>query len=278
MRLIVFFFSICFSFLKAQESKTLYFDFAKEEPNAISLKNFDEWISSNNSIEVLKIAGYCDSVDTNMSNKKLASKRIQRVLTLLKLKDCRISNRLIQEVFGEDFKQSKIQAENRKVTFFYRTMDKPIVETELTIEEKPKMKESIVEKIEKERISLSDKFEKANIGDKIVIQNIHFQFNSENIIPESEPLLEQLLFVMELNPDLEIKVLGHICCNPDPKDTKLSYRRALKIFNYLRDNGIQLRRLAYKGFGSNEPIYPIPEKNEEEKIANRRVEIEIVKK
>ncbi|RXR30590.1 hypothetical protein EQG68_11025 [Flavobacterium piscinae] len=274
---IVLFFSLCFSFLQAQESKTLYFDFAKEMPNSISLKNFDEWISSNNNIEILQIAGYCDSVDTNLYNKKLASKRIQSVLTLLKSNNCIISNSLIQEVFGEDFNQSKIQAENRKVTFLYRKVDEPIVKTELEIEEKPNV-ESLAEKIEKERISLLDKFEKANVGDKIVIHNIHFQFNTEIIIPESEPLLEQLLFAMELNPDLEIKVLGHICCNPDPKDTKLSYRRALKIFNYLRDNGIQLRRLAYKGFGSNQPIYPIPEKNEEEKIANRRVEIEIVKK
>ncbi len=277
MRLIVFFFGLCFSYLQAQESKTLYFDFAKEEPNAISLKNFDEWINSNKNIEILKIAGYCDSVDTNLSNKKLASKRIQSVITLLKSKSSRISNSLVQEVFGEDFKQSKIQAENRKVTFLYKIVDEPIIETELLIEEKLK-EESLVEKIEKERISLINKFEKAKIGDKIVINNIHFQFNTENIIPESEPLLEQLLFVMELNPDLEIKILGHICCNPDPKDTKLSYRRALKIFNYLKDNGIQLRRLAYKGFGSNQPVYPIPEKNEEEKIANRRVEIEIVKK
>jgi outer membrane protein OmpA-like peptidoglycan-associated protein len=274
---IVLFFSLCFSFLQAQESKTLYFDFAKEMPNSISLKNFDEWISSNNNIEILKIAGYCDSVDTNLYNKKLASKRIQSVLTLLKSNNCIISNSLIQEVFGEDFNQLKIQAENRKVTFLYRKVDEPIVKTELEIEEKPNV-ESLAEKIEKERISLLDKFEKANVGDKIVIQNIHFQFNSEIIIPESEPLLEQLLFAMELNPDLEIKIFGHICCNPDPKDTKLSYRRALKIFNYLRDNGIQLRRLAYKGFGSNQPVYPIPEKNEEEKIANRRVEIEIVKK
>jgi outer membrane protein OmpA-like peptidoglycan-associated protein len=274
---IVLFFSLCFSFLQAQESKTLYFDFAKEMPNSISLKNFDEWISSNNNIEILKIAGYCDSVDTNLYNKKLASKRIQSVLTLLKSNNCRISNNLIQEVFGEDFNQSKIQAENRKVTFLYRKVDEPIVKTELEIEEKPNV-ESLAEKIEKERISLLDKFEKANVGDKIVIQNIHFQFNSEIIIPESEPLLEQLLFAMELNPDLEIKIFGHICCNPDPKDTKLSYRRALKIFNYLKDNGILLRRLAYKGFGSNQPVYPIPEKNEEEKIANRRVEIEIVKK
>lgn len=273
---IVLFFSLCFSFLHAQESKTLYFDFAKEVPNAISLKNFDGWISSNSNIEILQIAGYCDSVDTNLSNKKLASKRIQSVLTLLQSKNSRISNNLIQEVHGEDFKQSKIQAENRKVTFLYKIVEEPIIETELLVEEKPK-EESLVEKIEKERISLLDKFEKANVGDKIVINNIHFQFNSEIIIPESEPLLEQLLFAMELNPDLEIKILGHICCNPDPNDTKLSYRRALKIFNYLRDNGIQLRRLAYKGFGSNQPIYPIPEKNEEEKIANRRVEIEIIK-
>lgn len=274
---IVLFFSLCFSFLQAQESKTLYFDFAKEMPNTISLKSFDEWISSNNNIEILKIAGYCDSVDTNLYNKKLASKRIQNVLTLLKSNNCIISNSLIQEVFGEDFNQSKIQAENRKVTFLYRKVDEPIVKTELEIEEKPKV-ESLAEKIEKERILLLDKFEKANVGDKIVIHNIHFQFNTEIIIPESEPLLEQLLFAMELNPNLEIKIFGHICCNPDPKDTKLSYRRALKIFNYLRDNGIQLRRLAYKGFGSNQPIYPLPEKNEEEKIANRRVEIEIVKK
>lgn len=274
---IVLFFSLCFSFLQAQESKTLYFDFAKEMPNAISLKNFDEWIISNQNIEILQIAGYCDSVDTNLSNKKLASKRIQSILTLLKSNNCKISNSLIQDVFGEDFKQSKIQAENRKVTILYKIVDEPIIETELLIEEKPK-EESLVEKIEKERISLLDKFEKANVGDKIVINNIHFQFNSEVIIPESEPLLEQLLLIMELNPDLEIKIYGHICCNPDPKDTKLSYRRALKIFNYLINNGIQLRRLAYKGFGSNQPIFSIPEKNEEEKIANRRVEIEIVKK
>lgn len=274
---IVLFFSFCFSFLQAQESKTLYFDFAKDTPNAISLKNFDEWISSNNNIEILKIAGYCDSVDTNLSNKKLALKRIQSVLTLLKSSQCIISDNIVHEVFGEDFEQSKLQAENRKVTFLYKIVNLPIIATESILVETP-VEESLVEKIEKERVLLIDKFEKAKVGDKIVIHNIHFQFNSENIIPESESLVEQLLFVMELNPNLEIRVLGHICCNPDPKDTKLSYRRALKIFNYLRDNGIQLRRLAYKGFGSNQPIYPIPENNEEERIANRRVEIEIVKK
>ena len=50
------------------------------------------------------------------------------------------------------------------------------------------------------------------------------------------------------------------------------------IFKYLKENGIQQNRLAYNGVGSNNPIYPIPEKNENERIANRRVEIEIVRK
>ena len=263
--------------LSAQEKVDVFFDFNKANPNSNSIQVLNDWIKKNPLVEVYKLEGFCDTVDSKIYNLKLANRRIQSVETFLKLNKIKIVDKVERIPFGEEFDFSSNQDENRKVTFLYRKVDETIVKTELTIEEKPK-EETLAEKIEKERISLLDKFEKAEVGDKIVIHNIHFQFNSEIIIPESEPLLEQLLFAMELNPDLEIKVLGHICCNPDPKDTKLSYRRALKIFNYLRDNSIQLRRLAYKGFGSNQPIYPIPEKNEEEKIANRRVEIEIVKK
>jgi outer membrane protein OmpA-like peptidoglycan-associated protein len=61
-------------------------------------------------------------------------------------------------------------------------------------------------------------------------------------------------------------------------DTKLSYRRALVIFKYLVDNGISIERLAYKGIGSNDPIYPVPERTESQRAANRRVEILIVDK
>lgn len=263
--------------LSAQEKLDVFFDFNKSNPNSNSIEVLNQWIKQNATAEVYKMEGYCDTVDSKTYNLKLAERRIHTIEAILKLNKIKVSDKVERIPFGEDFNFSLNQDENRKVSFMYRILDEPIIETLLTIEEKSK-EESTVEKIEKERISLLDKFEKAKIGDRIVINNIHFQFNSEIIIPESEPLVEQLLFVMELNPDLEIKVLGHICCNPDPKDTKLSYRRALKIFNYLRDNGIQLRRLAYKGFGSNEPVYPIPEKNEEEKIVNRRVEIEIVRK
>ncbi len=39
-----------------------------------------------------------------------------------------------------------------------------------------------------------------------------------------------------------------------------------------------MTRISVTGFGVNYPIYPIPEANEEQAAANRRVEIEILSK
>jgi len=198
--------------LSAQEKLDVFFDFNKSNPNSNSIEVLNQWIKQNATAEVYKMEGYCDTVDSKTYNLKLAERRIHTIEAILKLNKIKVSDKVERIPFGEDFNFSLNQDENRKVSFMYRILDEPIIETVLTIEEKSK-EESTVEKIEKERISLLDKFEKAKIGDRIVINNIHFQFNSDIIIPESDPLLEQLLFVMKLNPDLEIKVLGHICCN-----------------------------------------------------------------
>jgi outer membrane protein OmpA-like peptidoglycan-associated protein len=95
---------------------------------------------------------------------------------------------------------------------------------------------------------------------------------------ESLPLLDELLDIMMNNPKLVIEIHGHICCNPNPNDTKLSYRRALVILKYLTKYGVNIDRLAFRGYGSNNPIYKVPEKNLKERAANRRVEILIVNK
>jgi outer membrane protein OmpA-like peptidoglycan-associated protein len=49
----------------------------------------------------------------------------------------------------------------------------------------------------------------------------------------------------------------------------LSYQRAKAISNFLRANGVDNSRVTFQGFGVTNPIYPIPEKNEEERAANR---------
>ena len=56
----------------------------------------------------------------------------------------------------------------------------------------------------------------------------------------------------------------------------LSTQRAKAINNFLVSNGINEKRLTYKGFGSSDPIFPLPEKDEAQRAANRRVEIMIV--
>jgi outer membrane protein OmpA-like peptidoglycan-associated protein len=92
--------------------------------------------------------------------------------------------------------------------------------------------------------------------------------------------------VMKKNPTLEIAVEGHICCNKDSTDgldigtrtLNLSVNRAKEICNYLWQNGIASNRLQYKGFAHQNPLVPYPEKTEEERTKNRRVEIKILKK
>lgn len=262
----------------SQNEFVVFFDSNKDVPNEESLSEFNVFLNSKLVAEIISISGYCDSSDSNDYNKKLATRRINSVLKILKAKSFSLTKKFQINPFGEDFEQAKNQSENRKVIIEYKEIENklPLKENEIDLKN-----DSVItakDNIEKERISLVEKFERAKVGDRVPIYNIHFKFNSENIISESAPLLTELLVIMERNPKMNIKIHGHICCNPNPYNTKLSYRRALKIFNYLKSNGIQQNRLAYNGVGSNNPIYEIPERNEQERIINRRVEIEIIRK
>lgn len=267
----------------AQKQFNVYFDFNKDFPNQASLNLLSQWIAKNKAAEVIKVLGFCDSVDDSQYNKDLAMRRINSVLSLFKKDTIKISDTVELKPFGKDFEYSKKQDENRKVVFFY-TLNEALRQEEnkekavVLKEEKEILSFDAQELIEKETSELAFKFDKAKKGDLIRINNIIFYFNSEKIEEKSQPILEELLRIMYSNPKLRIAIHGHICCNPNVMDTKLSYRRALVIFKYLRDNGIAMNRLSYKGFGSNDPIYKVPERNESERKANRRVEILIVEK
>jgi outer membrane protein OmpA-like peptidoglycan-associated protein len=80
---------------------------------------------------------------------------------------------------------------------------------------------------------------------------------------------------MQQNPLLKIDIQGHVCCvKSDRQD--LSTQRAKAIYKFLEMKGIPKSRMSYRGLGSTQPLYALPEKTEEERAANRRVEIEIV--
>lgn len=274
----------------SQQKIQVFFDFNKDTPTDNAAAEVQAWLQQNKNIEIVKLIGYCDSVDKSDYNKDLAMRRINTMLTMLKNSSIKINDAVQLQALGKDFKLSKNQRDNRKVEIYYAPLTIPIPKDSKDLKDPKDSKDPEVSEegkdtyntlsglVAEEKSALEMKFIKAKIGDLIRINNINFYFNSEKLMEQSMPLLEELLQIMLNNPKLRIEIHGHICCNPNPMDTKLSYRRALIIYKYLAAHGIQINRLAYKGIGSNQPIYPLPERTEAQRAANRRVEILIVDK
>ena len=160
--------------------------------------------------------------------------------------------------FGKDFKQSKIQAENRKVTVFYS---------------KQKLLDNTNPNINSE---FTEKIKNAKVGELIKLPNIYFFNNSARIIPKSQPSLYDLFCAMEENPKLKIEIQGHICCQLVFDLNNISIARARAIYTFLIRNKIDKKRMTFKGYGTSRPVYKIPEKNSQEEDENRRVEILIL--
>lgn len=112
-------------------------------------------------------------------------------------------------------------------------------------------------------------------GDLIALSDLNFSGGTTTLLPTSEPVLQDLLKIMQDNPKLKIQIQGHICCVPD-EGHEISNARARVVMRYLKKNGIDKDRVSHKDFGGTCPLYPIPEEIDEERTANRRVEIEIV--
>ena len=248
MRFILFLFvSICFS----QNKQSFYFDFNESTFNSIQENDFQNWLKSNSTISIKRIEGYCDSIGTNQYNKKLASKRINYVLERIRPQNGSSKAVFFTKPYGEDFQQDSIQSLNRRVDVYYTEKDQ----------------------------TLDEFIEKNTLGKNIVLKNLNFYNNSGTVLPESKPVLDELLAIMNKYPKLKIEIQGHICCQSVEEANKIediALVRALAVFVYLKNNGISEERLSYKSFKSTMPIYPIPEKNEEQRIANRRVEILIL--
>lgn len=244
--------------LSAQEKLELFFDFDKDVPNEKSSEKLSNWLESIDSIEITKIEGYCDFVDTDEYNKELSLRRANSVLSTLKSNNLNVQKADIIG-FGENFQQSKVQSENRKAIVYYEQIKKP----------KP---------VEPPKDSkLSKQITESKVGEKLKLENLNFYNHSDIVRVESRPILEDLLQIMKANETLKIEIHGHICCMLDDSH-QIALLRAKMVYNFLIQNGINKNRLHFKSFGSAKPIYPLPEKNEEERDANRRVEIMVVSK
>ena len=67
--ILLFFIISCKSL--AQKQLDVFFDFNKDFPNSTSILEINEWIAKNKNVEITKLLGFCDSIDTKNYNKKL---------------------------------------------------------------------------------------------------------------------------------------------------------------------------------------------------------------
>ena len=277
--------------LAAQEQFSVYFDSNKHELKKEEQIRLDSWMLNNKESKILAINGYTDEDGTTGLNDTLAQRRVTHVFDILKGKIATREDFRIRS-FGELHKQSPKKSENRKVTIYYIEKKDLARENEILgiKEEKPVVvakgpkvypdKISVVGPNGKEmELTLDVAFMKrvgeAKTGEKIKIENLNFYENTFGVMTESRHRLYELLQVMEANPKLKIKLLGHVCCmTADRKD--LSTQRAKAVMLFLNQSGIEKSRLSFQGFGVSQPIYTIPEKNADEREANRRVEVMIV--
>ena len=275
----------------SQEQFSVFFNSDKFDLTANEKNNLNQWIEDNRSAKIVGIYGFTDEDGSSGYNDTLAKNRINSIYNILKDK-IKIREDFKTRSFGELHKMSKIKAENRKVTLFYLEEKDLVRENEiLGIKEQvgvavPKPKVTYPDKLVFKNpngtkteynldVAFMSKVSEANAGEKLKIENLNFRINTYIVVPESIGKMYELLVVLKNNPKLKIEIQGHLCCMPTDKQN-LSMQRAKAINNFLIAKGIDEKRLTFKGFGSTEPIYPIPEKNEAERAANRRVEILII--
>lgn len=290
-----FFFILLFSFtiscVFAQDQVSFFFDSDKFTLQKTESSKLNNWLVANKEVKVVGVFGFCDEEGSVGYNDTLAKKRINYVFNSIKGK-VKIREDFKTRSFGKLHSLSSVKAENRKVTLYY-ILPKDFANEEEIIAEK---KVVIVEK-KKPNIKFSDtyiyenadgssatikmdtvfmkKVALADVGEKLKLENLNFFVDTFAIMPQSRSILFELLTIMKSVPDLKIQIQGHICCvKKDYRD--LSTQRAKAIYKFLEFNGIEKSRMTFVGFSSTKPLYSLPEKNEAEREANRRVEIEII--
>jgi outer membrane protein OmpA-like peptidoglycan-associated protein/tetratricopeptide (TPR) repeat protein len=113
------------------------------------------------------------------------------------------------------------------------------------------------------------------IGQKVILENIFFNFDAYKLTDHSTTELQKLFQFMTDNPEVKIEVGGHTDNRgSETYNLQLSSNRAKAVYNFLIEQGIDESRLTFNGYGSKQAIAS----NEDEigRARNRRTEFRII--
>src|SRR3954452_4346410 len=117
------------------------------------------------------------------------------------------------------------------------------------------------------------------VGNGIVIRipaALTFDAGSASVKPQFDATLLEVARTVKTRSQTFVDVLAHTDTTGTPQvNQALSAKRAAAVATYLASHGVPKARIASKGLGETAPLYN-PETSEEQKAANRRVEIRLV--
>lgn len=120
-------------------------------------------------------------------------------------------------------------------------------------------------------------FSRIEEGSSIILENIFFEFNKTELLPESYKELDIVAAFM-ISEDIDlIEISGHTDSEgSDTYNLKLSEGRARSVVSYLASKGINNDRMKAAGYGESRPVDT--NINEAGRARNRRVEFLLIKK
>ena len=119
------------------------------------------------------------------------------------------------------------------------------------------------------------------IGKHFIMERLLFVGNKSILLQPSREELPRIRKFMLKNTRTCIEIAGHInwpsrpAVSEDTREYQLSVARALEIYDYLLEAGVEPQRIVAKGYGNWEMLFP-KARNEIHQRRNRRVEIRIV--
>ncbi len=123
----------------------------------------------------------------------------------------------------------------------------------------------------KQEVQASEMMEALNKDGSIALY-INFETDKADIKPESQPIVDQIVALMNENPSLKISIEGHTDNTGSAEHNQtLSENRAKSVMSALIKQGVNKSRLSSKGWGQTKPI--ADNSTDDGKAKNRRVEI-----
>ena len=141
-----------------------------------------------------------------------------------------------------------------------------------TIEAGPKDSDGDGISDDKDQCPKTPRWARVNAVGCWVLEGVLFETAKWNIKPASYPVLDEVVSILNKNPDLKVEIQGHTDNRGSARYNQgLSENRARSVMTYLAGQGVESWRLSSKGYGFSKPA--ATNDTAEGRALNRRVEL-----